>query len=44
MPDVWERKIEKQGQNWKTLIFPGKSEAIVPVLPWKFRSPYFTHS
>ena len=28
----------------KTVIFPGKSEAIVPILPWKDRSQAFTHS
>ena len=28
----------------KILIFPGRSRAIVPILPLKDRSPTFTHS
>ena len=44
MPDFREGQVGKYGQNWKTVIFPGKSGAVVPVLPWKDRSPLFTHS
>ena len=28
----------------RTVIFPGKSGAIVSILPWKDRSPPVTHS
>ena len=36
MPDFREVQVEKYGQNWKTVIFPGKLGAIVPILPWMF--------
>ena len=28
----------------KTVIFPWKSGAVIPILPWKDRSPPFKHS
>ena len=40
-PDFREGQVEKWGQNWKILIFPGKSGAIVVILPWKDKSPPF---
>ena len=34
----------KVGPKQETLIFPGKSGAIVSMFPWKVRSPLFTYS
>ena len=48
----WESQILGR-DRWKSraktrkiviVIFPGKSEKIVPILSWKDRIPYFAHS
>ena len=39
-PDFREGQADQSGQNWKkTVIFLGKSMAIVLIFPWKDRDP-----
>ena len=43
MQDVWEGQVESRSKTGETITFTGKSEEVVPTLPWKVRSPLFTH-
>ena len=38
------RQVKSRAKTGKILIFPGKLGENALVLPWKDKSPYFTHS